>query len=1093
MTTVDFFVARAVDSLSETLCDKIVSICTECLSNRASFKIALSGGSVPGFLSGLPSSFQKLDVDPQWSKWHVFLVDERCVPVTSLESNMRAIQENFLRHVDIPMSQVYGIDENLLEDGISTVKDIALDYQARLERVLQHQFFDLAILGFGPDGHVASLFPNHSLIEEARLLVAGISDSPKPPTSRITFTFPMLNHRTHHIIVCGAGRSKRDIVTQIFAPHEILPLHLTDPNVSLYSTILASSPPPPIPAAHIYPMKSLTWMVDLDAVSTKLGILTNAVAEIYPFPTRRAVGDELCRQIVGICQQSIKERGVFTIALSGGSIPALLSTLHRAFQNSKVDPHYSRWHIVFADERCVPDTHEDSNLMALKKYFLNQPGVTIPRSQVHGIDAISLGQSIEMAAYEYQVKLLSTLSQSAGFLDLAVLTLGDDGHTCSLFPDHTLLEERHAFVAAMADSPQPPSNRITFTFLTLNEHIRNVLFCATGDAKSQVFHEILQGAYKDKDLLWAHVYPKYPCGMVRPRERLVYIVDEEAIKQVYVSQSEEEANQDDIANTGPKLMARRGSSLLPKLPTAKVYMRDTNEDVARELCYQIVRYSSMAIAQRNVFTLALSGGSVPSMLSKLPEAFQNAGVDPQFHKWHVILADERCVPEDHIESNMRAVKKFVFNSLHQQILIYGVDQVSLAASPDVAAQEYERKVRTTLDFSGGILDLAVLGFGPDGHTCSLFPNHPLLQERKRWVAPITNSPKSPANRITLTFPVLNDHTRDVLFCGTGQAKSPILRDIFPSLRSKGLHLETVVAMKYPCAMVRPRQDLVYIVDNSAMMHNPTTPPVIQYAKALVADHKEAMSERLLPLLVQQSQKAIRERGIFTIAMSGGSLPSLLTNLDEMFLQLSVEPNWESWHILLADERCVPRSDEASNLGAIQRHLLNKISIPHTQVHGLDESKLGDSVADQSKCYESTVRTVLAKSGGMLDVALLGFGPDGHTCSLFPGHDLLNESTNWVAGIDDSPKAPPKRITLTLGLLNEWTRTIIVCGGGTSKQPIVGKVFLQVEGREGGDCYVRVQRNEFPCSMMTPQNHLFWVVDEEAMPKSLTGSRKQSSL
>ena len=127
-------------------------------------------------------------------------------------------------------------------------------------------------------------------------------------------------------------------------------------------------------------------------------------------------------------------------------------------------------------------------------------------------------------------------------LDLVLLGFGEDGHTCSLFPDHPLLLERHAYVAALTDSPKPPSQRITFTFRTLNEHSRNVFFCGTGEAKSPILRDILQGTHPTHTTvgegddrhhqLLAHVYPKYPCGMVRPKERLVYLVDDAAMKDV---------------------------------------------------------------------------------------------------------------------------------------------------------------------------------------------------------------------------------------------------------------------------------------------------------------------------------------------------------------------------------------------------------------------------------------------------------------------------------------------------------------------------------------------------------------------------------
>jgi 6-phosphogluconolactonase len=129
------------------------------------------------------------------------------------------------------------------------------------------------------------------------------------------------------------------------------------------------------------------------------------------------------------------------------------------------------------------------------------------------------------------------------------------------------------------------------------------------------------------------------------------------------------------------------------------------------------------------------------------------------------------------------------------------------------------------------------GFGPDGHTCSLFPGHELLREQTTWVAAIEDSPKPPPKRITLTFPVLNARTRHVIFCGAGGSKSPILREIFSSIVSQadneyqvsnGVRYTASLTNPppYPCAMVQPDSDrtdnsLTYVVDADAMKDVPT--------------------------------------------------------------------------------------------------------------------------------------------------------------------------------------------------------------------------------------------------------------------------------
>jgi 6-phosphogluconolactonase len=81
--------------------------------------------------------------------------------------------------------------------------------------------------------------------------------------------------------------------------------------------------------------------------------------------------------------------------------------------------------------------------------------------------------------------------------------------------------------------------------------------------------------------------------------------------------------------------------------------------------------------------------------------------------------------------------------------VYGINEALLTESTEAVASAYEEKIlKPLLELSGGMIDCVLLGFGPDGHTCSLFPNHPLLKEQSRLVAPIDDSPKSPLSNYT---------------------------------------------------------------------------------------------------------------------------------------------------------------------------------------------------------------------------------------------------------------------------------------------------------------------------------------------------------
>jgi 6-phosphogluconolactonase len=228
------------------LADHVAKVAQKAIARHDRFTVAISGGSLPSQLSGLlkPAIRDTLD----WSRWHVFLADERLVPHDHADSNYRLIKEHLLEHVPIPSSQVYPINESLLNQP----EEAADDYMKVLQRVfaakdsVKFPVFDLILLGMGPDGHTCSLFPNHELLHERIAWVASITDSPKPPPERITLTLPVLNHAHHATFVC-AGTSKRDALRHILAKPE------TEVDPAQH----------PLPAARVHPVHGkLVWILD---------------------------------------------------------------------------------------------------------------------------------------------------------------------------------------------------------------------------------------------------------------------------------------------------------------------------------------------------------------------------------------------------------------------------------------------------------------------------------------------------------------------------------------------------------------------------------------------------------------------------------------------------------------------------------------------------------------------------------------------------------------------------------------------------------------------------------------------------------------
>jgi len=279
-----------------------------------------------------------------------------------------------------------------------------------------------------------------------------------------------------------------------------------------------------------------------------------------------------------------------------------------------------------------------------------------------------------------------------------------------------------------------------------------------------------------------------------------------------------------------------------------------------------------------------------------------------------------------------------------------------------------------------------------------------------------------------------------------------------------------------------------------------------HAKLLLNPTKAFIPNSLHPLIQKSFLNAVNNSptSTFTIALSGGSLPSFLSTLPESFIDAKIDPQWNRWHVILADERLVPSTDKDSNLRAIRESFLHKVPIPSSQIHGIDESMLSSSSsAEIAAEYQARVIDPLISSDKdgkkkmILDCVLLGFGPDGHTCSLFPNHPLLYEKSLLVAGIDNSPKPPNKRITLTCPVLNELSRDVIFVGTGESKRPVLEATFDSGIGtREGGLGYldydvVIADEPRYPCGMIRPKNGtLSWVVDADAAQDLCLSSLEQ---
>ncbi|GAB4450503.1 MAG: 6-phosphogluconolactonase [Anaerolineae bacterium] len=224
-----------------------------------------------------------------------------------------------------------------------------------------------------------------------------------------------------------------------------------------------------------------------------------------------------------------------------------------------------------------------------------------------------------------------------------------------------------------------------------------------------------------------------------------------------------------------------------------------------------------------------------------------------------------------------------------------------------------------------------------------------------------------------------------------------------------------------------------------------------------------LGQHAAQLLADAAAQAVAGRGRFVVAISGGSLPGIIAP------PLLAEPlrsrlPWPACHLFFADERCVPLDDPESNYRLVREQLLNRLPVPPGQIYPIDPAL---SPAAAAEVYAAQLRRIFgdAPAPPRFDAVLLGMGPDGHTASLFPGHPLLAEHTRWVAPITNSPKPPPRRITLTLPLLNA-ARLVIFIATGSNKAEVLPRVLLP--------------NATLPAGLVRPASgQLHWLVDAAA--------------
>jgi len=214
---------------------------------------------------------------------------------------------------------------------------------------------------------------------------------------------------------------------------------------------------------------------------------------------------------------------------------------------------------------------------------------------------------------------------------------------------------------------------------------------------------------------------------------------------------------------------------------------------------------------------------------------------------------------------------------------------------------------------------------------------------------------------------------------------------------------------------------------------------------------------------RSAAESVRERGLFHVALSGGSTPRAL------YRRLAKAPYrgaipWDAVRFFFGDERCVPPGDERSNFRMARETLFEPLRIAPRRVFRMRGE---DDPARAARDYERLLRAHVPGRPPKLDLVFLGLGEDGHTASLFPGTPALSEEKRLVVQ-NPGPRPGEPRITLTYRAIDSARRVVFLVSGEAKAK--AAAAILRKRGR----------RPDLPAARVAPRRgSLLWLLDEEA--------------
>jgi 6-phosphogluconolactonase len=243
------------------------------------------------------------------------------------------------------------------------------------------------------------------------------------------------------------------------------------------------------------------------------------------------------------------------------------------------------------------------------------------------------------------------------------------------------------------------------------------------------------------------------------------------------------------------------------------------------------------------------------------------------------------------------------------------------------------------------------------------------------------------------------------------------------------------------------------------------PPPAPSVEVRVLPDLESLAEEGAREFAAAAAGAVRDRGLFRVALAGGSTPRALHR------RLTAPPcrgeiDWARARFFWGDERCVPPEAERSNYRMAWETLLEPLAIPPEAVFRMRGEEEPQTAA---ALYEQVLAGEFAGEAGRprFDLVLLGVGPDGHTASLFPGTPALTEHRRRVVA-NHVPKFDEWRLTLTFPVFNAARRVMFLAAGGEKSGP-VARIIKKERGYRS-----------LPAARIRPRNgRLLWLLDEAA--------------